>query len=186
MGVFSERTVRRKLAIGFTRFKTCMYDVLVKRILVIMLVCFVTTLRAEARLGETREECLARYGNPKRTYGDSLIYEKSGFIIHCFFVKNKCELMYIQSPNPMSDELIMGFLDKNRSGQGDWLKVYTMNNKSKSVLYQECEDGKSFCTAIYRTGKEVYELEITTKYGSDNKKEIESTADKKAVENSGF
>jgi hypothetical protein len=38
----------------------------------------------------------------------------------------------------------------------------------------------------YIGGKEVYELEITTKYGSDNKKEIESTADKKAVENSGF
>lgn len=53
----------------------------------------ISTLPAQARLGETIEECTARYGKPKPfgKDGGTMAFWKNGFIILASFYEAKCD-----------------------------------------------------------------------------------------------
>jgi hypothetical protein len=55
---------------------------------------------ALARIGETPEQCEARYGKPVKTLEKGLrrgaVYEKAGLQIQCEFHDNKCEYIYFK------------------------------------------------------------------------------------------
>lgn len=79
---------------------------------------------AQARLGETSAECVARYGEPLRTDKETMTlgFEKEGILIMCVFHEGKCvEIAYKKKElGEFSEVEIQTLRDLNGKG---WEKV---------------------------------------------------------------
>ncbi len=88
------------------------------------------TLNAEARLGETLEQCKARYGEPVREMGGAYAFKKSGLLVVAEFYEGKASGILYQSTTldtsgrtvALSDGEIEALL-KAEGGDQEWEKV---------------------------------------------------------------
>jgi hypothetical protein len=78
-----------------------------------------------ARIGETREQCEARYGKPTGLGEDYSFHEKSGLQVVCIYHAGKCdciafnqlEMSADKKTLPLSDTMIQTLLKANSAGQ---------------------------------------------------------------------
>lgn len=73
---------------------------------------------AQARLGESPEQCAARYGEPNRTEEDIFIYVKNGFEVGIIYMSDMAQAMFIrrQDGEELSDHIIKTLLESNSQG----------------------------------------------------------------------
>ena len=62
-----------------------------------ILVALALTSPAFARIGETPEQCEARYGKPVETREISSTYRKGGVIVDCWFIEGRCAKITFQT-----------------------------------------------------------------------------------------
>jgi hypothetical protein len=114
---------------------------------------FITTSHLYARIGETPQECAARYGQPIKTLQeDMLLYEKAGLGVIVTFYKGKADAIAYRKiaenalgkGEKISDNEIE-FLLKSNSGDTPW--------KKRSVISRnrEWESENSNLLATYIT-----------------------------------
>ena len=76
---------------------------------------------AEARLGETKEQVVERYGKPlkERAEGDwsSMLCLKDGYKFKFYLLNNKVELMTIKNED-LTEKQVKMFLAENSAGKG--------------------------------------------------------------------
>jgi hypothetical protein len=122
-----------------------------------------SAVRVEARLGETEQECAARYGNPtKQLSANQLLYTKSGLLIIASFHNGKVDMISYRKVaenalgkgEQISDTEIE-ILMKSNTGDAIWKKrpVISMDREWQT------EDGNFF--ASYSTFENF--LLVTTK-----------------------
>lgn len=154
-------------------------------------VVLLTTLSAVARLGETFDECTARYGKHVRISDDGEVYvfESGSFRIFIEFHEGKADLIaykrlaptkdYVGKPIQMTTTEIHSLLDKN-FGDSPW-------KTSHPDLYRVdyiCEDKSMTATYSTLTGKL---LVLTDKALQRVLAEFKQAADKdKDVEHPGL
>jgi hypothetical protein len=176
--------------------------------LVLMLAFFGFTWKAEARLGDTKEQAIARYGEPKKPSehaGAQELYEGKAYLgpgwetMYCvdedtFFTfkivlfENKVEVMEIVKWK-LSEEEVKGFLDKNAKGAGFVEKTRLPQEGGlgalvggESIVYCEEESGRK---AVYSPLES--NLFITSdfayKYGSEKREKKKEEEKSKTQEN---
>ncbi len=98
---------------------------------------------ALARIGETREQCEARYGKPVRVDEEyhNTSHEKAGLAVECYFYEGKCERIAFQHIDMGADgkrlpltELEVKTLMEANSGGGVWEKRLE-DSESGSVMW---------------------------------------------------
>lgn len=132
-----------------------------------------------ARIGETPQECVKRYGEPvkvdKETQG--LFFEKAGFQVQCSFRDGKCAMISfwhaerdaLGNPTALSQAEIEQLLEVN-SGGAKWKKGTGISVNRQFVT----EDG-SF-SAVYFTFKNF--LAIITKDEAEKREKEGDAADR--------
>jgi len=148
------------------------------RIIAILSTLFVSVISSHARIGETKEQCTARYG-PKiidqSKDPDVLVFAKSGFRVVCYFHDNKAESLLIEKiqkssfgkPEKMSDTEIQTILGSNGDG---WV---IENEKNSSAYWRSIAD----VIATYDTTRN--NLFIGTKKGQERRREEKKSAEQK-------
>lgn len=102
---------------------------------------------AFARLGETPQQCIARYGKPATEQKDGkLAFIKEGMAIICSFFEGKCDVIAFKNfdaeeifPTQMKDDVIEA-LKKANGGGSAWKKIARV---SIDRLWST-EDGEAF------------------------------------------
>jgi hypothetical protein len=113
----------------------------------------VSAFSAEARIGETLEQCKARYGpvSAHEQGSDLYVFEKNGFMVAITFFQGnadglifkKAETTALGTPKEMSENEIQNFCAAN-AGSSEWRKSETSSmNKMWATI-----DGTRF--AIYQ------------------------------------
>jgi len=101
---------------------------------------------ANARVGETKEQCEKRYGKALGNEGEMYFYQKAGLDISVEFNKGVADFIYylksqkdkIGQPEKLSDNEVQLLIESNKAS-GEWEKVkslslYTLwHNKQKSL-----------------------------------------------------
>lgn len=112
----------------------------------VTLVLAILSVTAYARVGETTEQCRARYGEPISSSEKGTLYKKSGLLIVATFYEGKCDLIGYRKVEENSlgkaiklTENEINLLLKSNS-QSEWKK---QNNLSMSSQWQT-EDGTLF------------------------------------------
>ena len=80
--------------------------------------------RAEARIGETKKQCIARYGKPVKYLEKGVLFVKGTLKIHVTFDEGKADSIWLQRTDPqdpthalpISEEEIQSFLLANSQG----------------------------------------------------------------------
>lgn len=148
---------------------------MLKSLVTVILSAF-TVLHANARIGETLEQCKVRYGTPITESKSSAAFIKAGFVIGVMFYEGKVDSLAIVKVEKdalgksieMSDNEISQLLQAN-SGNRKW-KEHTCSF-DRSWLTEDAQ-----VVAIYEPSKR--QLTIMTKDAAER-----SGADKKAEEN---
>jgi hypothetical protein len=150
--------------------------------LLLLSVLITLSSSALARIGETREQCDARYGKPVEVIEktQTVAYEKAGLRIECTFYENKCDSIYFIRlekdakgkgiPFPEDEKRIL--LEANSGGK-PWIKVPTPG--VTSVEDWECTDQD--LSALCFTEDDIY-LSITTKALRERRKARREAAEK--------
>jgi hypothetical protein len=115
-----------------------------------LLILILATIPALARIGETPEQCTARYGKPISDDGSVSVYVKAGFIIVAQFHQGKAEMLLVgkqerdilEKSIPMSAAEIKTVLDANANGS-DWELV-------GKVIDQEWATKDKLIVAVYK------------------------------------
>ncbi|WP_395740569.1 hypothetical protein [Prosthecobacter sp.] len=142
------------------------------RLALLTLLCLSSA--ALARIGETQDECIRRYGEPVQRDADkTLSFRKSGIAVTCTFLEGRCVHIRYQKLDP--DARLNGReVDILRAANGTHWKLQGGNTSSYSTMRNEtCE-----CRWDYSTG--VLEFETLTEV--NRKKQDTITAEKKLLE----
>lgn len=146
-----------------------------KFVVVVIAITF-TAFRADARIGETLEQCTVRYGAPVTNSKSSAAFIKAGFVIAVMFYEGKVDSLAIAKVErdalgksmEMSDNEISQLLQAN-AGNRKWKEI--TRSFDRSWLTEDAQ-----LVAIYEPSKR--QLSIMTKDAA-----ARSGADKKAEEN---
>jgi hypothetical protein len=121
---------------------------------------------ALARIGETREQCEARYGKPVEVWkdGSTTVHEKSGLRVKCHYYEGICDhLMFSNLAKdaegrrlPVTETEFKTLLEANSSGQ-PWKKGVE-DPATHNTLWSSGND----LSAMHNTGPEAF-LSISTK-----------------------
>lgn len=116
-------------------------------------VCFLFISSLHGRIGETREEFVARYGEPgpsSKLGEDTLGYAKGPLIIVAHFFEGKCDYIYFSriDKTDLSDVEIQTLCEANSGGQ-KWKRV---GPETDGVTLWVTEDTK-FASAFNRADK---------------------------------
>ena len=150
---------------------------------IIFLAMFGLAWTAEARLGETRDECKARYGEPTRKGVNLLVFNKGGYAIACLFVNDKVEIIQF-SGGELSEASRKAILEKNQSITGEWslpILMPTLTSKPSRCYFYSSDKG-GVATFDLDTGI----LKIMTSYGKEHEREIREEAVKNNVDSLGL
>ncbi len=106
-----------------------------------LLTFFCLALSAQARIGETLDECIKRYGEPaQRPLPKTLLFHKSGIAITCYFVDGLCvNLSYKKiAPATRFNEREVEIL---RMANGSKWQVWQPGSHSPSICWRNeiCE-----------------------------------------------
>lgn len=101
-------------------------------IFVVLITILFAVLPVRARLGETEDQCIARYGTPiqvanpceQGVHYQGLIFKKNNYNIVIYILSGRCGLLLIQKmdKSQLSDDEIQTLLDDNSEGH-DWQKM---------------------------------------------------------------
>lgn len=146
------------------------------RSLIVVILSAFTVVHANARIGETLEQCTVRYGAPVTNSNNSAAFIKAGFVIGVMFYNGKVDSLAIAKVEKdafgksieMSDNEISQLLKAN-SGNRKWKEI--TRSLDRSWLTEDAQ-----VVAIYERSKR--QLTIMTKDAAER-----SGADKKAEEN---
>ena len=132
--------------------------------LVTLLFLLLLTLPARARLGETEDQSIARYGQPisvKDVDGENdyrtLEFRKNGYFIMAYFLNGKCALLGLNKDDKseFSDNEIQALLDDNSEGHA-WAKNDTNSTNREwdrddgaLAQYYIFKDSLFICTKNY-------------------------------------
>ncbi|GEP46178.1 hypothetical protein [Brevifollis gellanilyticus] len=107
---------------------------------------------ALARIGETREQCEARYGKPVRVdeKDQRTHHEKAGFQVECHFHEDKCDHLKIShadkdasgEPLPLSDSELTTLLEASSNGKA-W-EIVVKDDAAGSVFWTSGEVLQAF------------------------------------------
>lgn len=98
--------------------------------IIIIAILILSSIYAEARIGETQSQCDARYGAPKKSDGDGTsLYQKNGFYISIHFHADQADQLTIRktsqnlfgTPEKISDNELQILLSANSDGK-KWLQ----------------------------------------------------------------
>ena len=119
---------------------------------------------AAARLGETIEECDARYGKPTQVEAGAVFaksiertYSKDGFTIKVLFVDGRAEMISYLHPSVLTGEQVTKLLNNNARGQ-----VWHETPNGSANVYGSWETPKG-ATAEYFTPKP-WESQTSSQY----------------------
>ncbi len=116
------------------------------KFLLLFLLCASPAL---ARIGETPEQCEARYGKPARQLVQkedvTVWYEKAGYEIMCVFFEGRCDMVDFSKleksasgrPLPLTASEVKVLLESNTAGKA-W--VQTGSNAQKGYSAWKCDD----------------------------------------------
>ncbi len=104
-----------------------------------LFVAITLTSAASARIGETEEECIKRYGAPvsppARAKKDTIYFEKNQFQIQCGFRESMCwSISYVQD-GKFEIDVIKGLLASN-GGSESWEPKGTAGDHWLSKSYE--------------------------------------------------
>ncbi|GEP46400.1 hypothetical protein [Brevifollis gellanilyticus] len=139
---------------------------------------------ALARIGETREQCEARYGKPVRNKEEeqTVHYEKAGYHIVCEFYEGKCEDISFNhvaqegegKPLPLSDNEVKVLMESN-SGGIPWSLTIKEADGFEAWQWNELE--------AYFNERPVRYLFIATKASAARRRAKDAAEDEKARRN---
>ena len=137
---------------------------------------------AKARIGETLEQCIARYGNPVRPIEERMpvTFQKSGLLIGVVFIDGKAAQIMFFKPDQTDGKLshlsadeIKALLDANGAGRAWSVSPSRPLDKAWTTA-----DGELF--AVYLTARST--LTIRTKAFDEASKAKAREDEKKALE----
>src|ERR1700690_1327563 len=121
-----------------------------------MIVFALSIVPCHAELGETMDQCIARYGQPVPQVttppglpGKSVSFKKNGYVIMVAFLKGIAgfETIFKEDESELSDKEIEAILQADNAG-GKWGKPEQINSKNERGWSRE--DG---ATAVYEPSK---------------------------------
>ena len=140
-----------------------------RRLLPAIPLLLILLVRAEARLGETKEQLEERYGKAS-TEEDTdnnkvMWFNKDPFKITCFLRGNRVYAISYKKKEKWTDEEIMQVLNKN-SGQGvEWKKMSAGLNVTQ--VFYKTTDGHR--VAVYS----IFEDELMVSFQSEVQKQVD-------------
>jgi hypothetical protein len=132
---------------------------------------------AEARLGESKEQVIERYGKPLKEEVDApwgmMVCSKDGYNFSFFFLNGKVEVMMVQK-DELEEEEVKIFLNKNSSGagfvefKGDVLnfaqKIYVESESGKKGVWVKLSNTLTLATEVgLKKGQEQIKKELKDK-----------------------
>jgi len=146
-----------------------------KRLLSAIILLLILLVRAEARLGETKEQLEERYGKPSNEEDTNknkvMWFDKDPFKITCFLRENKVYGISYKKKVKWTDEEIMQVLNKN-TGQGvEWKKMSAGFNVTQ--IFYKTTDGLR--VALYS----IFEDNLMISFQSDVQKASEEASEEK-------
>jgi len=112
----------------------------VKKHLILLALCLTPMQALRARIGETLEQCVERYGEPVRhDEGGIYVFFKGGMSIRCFFHKDKCwSISFLRADlRDLSRDEISTLLERN-GGDQKWVP------NTDHLYTKRTADGKLF------------------------------------------
>lgn len=103
-----------------------------------------TCIPSQARIGETMEQCIARYGPVVEHMGKDASFKPDPFTIIAEFENGKCVTLYISSKEEITETQINVFLKAN-GGENTWIKDEAIGSLQWHTKYE-----KDRLRAIYK------------------------------------
>ena len=122
---------------------------------VLSALCFVLCLpEAQARIGESRERCIERYGKPVQTLEKGLLFAKNGMRIYITFSHGLADCIFLQKLDavshkkalPIPEVEIKQFLSENSRGYS-WKYSSTLPDGDEIWITKESELGALYSQA---------------------------------------
>jgi len=112
------------------------------------------TIATYGRVGESREECIQRYGYPVDGIDNGLIFEKDGIRLECIFEGNTCVfIMYNRHPSGLTSAEIAALLKANSDESHEWTQLSSwLWWRSDAVVAIGKDKGLLICRSKYYKG----------------------------------
>jgi hypothetical protein len=101
--------------------------------MILFAVAILVTTQLQARLGETVEECISRYGKPlnlSKAPSNLIFIQKDDLFVCCSFIYGKCNRISISRNSGDFSEAEIKMLLELNGGSGEWTASTSARNRS--------------------------------------------------------